>query len=153
MPLNSSDQSSWSMFVAAAAQFPRRRMRQRLDRIIVLSHDADFRRWVEHEIFGERMSTELHGAAEIVTSLTLATSWPRFLVIDGDTITSAAAKAIREAGWPGIAIAVGDPSQDLIESLEVEAILPRTLHCELLRNTLKRLARRPLSRRDVLKDG
>jgi hypothetical protein len=126
------------MFVAAHRARPRPRARRQ---ILVFTRDPGFRLWVEHETFGEHVSIELVDAlADVVTSLTLVPPpWPGLLIVDVDALPPDEVNglaAIRDAGWPGIALAVGDAPAWLQRSLSTDVILPRTLKCELLRNAL-----------------
>jgi hypothetical protein len=138
-----SEYASWSMFVAAHRARPRRRHDHK-DRILVFASDPAVRFWVEHETFGERASVEFVDAlADIVTRLTLVPPpWPQFLIIDVDAISVADFEllaAIREAGWAGAVIAVGDACDALQRSLGTDLVLPRTFECERLRNAIKRV--------------
>jgi hypothetical protein len=81
--------------------------------------------------------------AEIVTTLTLVPPpWPQFLIIDVAAISPTDIVflgTIRDAGWPGIVIAIGAASEDMQQSLGIDLVLDRTLECEVLRNAIKRI--------------
>jgi hypothetical protein len=146
----SSEYASWSMFVAAHRARPRRRFHDNKDRILVFASDPALRRWVEHETFGERVSVEFVDAlADIVTTLTLVPPpWPQFLIIDAEAISLGDLEllaAIREAGWSGAVIAVGDASEALQRALGTDLVLPRTFECERLRNAFKGIRSRSRS--------
>ncbi|HEX5062437.1 MAG TPA: hypothetical protein VFV99_23860 [Kofleriaceae bacterium] len=106
--------------------------------------DSEVRRWIEHEMFGERVSVDFVDAVpDILTSLTLVPPpWPQLLIIDLDAIARAEVDqlaTIREAGWPGMVIALGDPGVTVQRSLDIDIVVPRSLKCEQLRNALKEL--------------
>lgn len=132
------------MFVAAHRAQPRRRLGATTDRVLVLVRDSEVRRWIEHEMFGERVSVDFVDAVpDILTSLTLVPPpWPQLLIIDLDAIARAEVDqlaTIREAGWPGMVIALGDPGVTVQRSLDIDIVVPRSLKCEQLRNALKEL--------------
>jgi hypothetical protein len=132
------------MFVAAHRARPRRRLHDHKDRILVLASDPAVRLWVEHDTFGEPVSVELvDSLADIVTTLTLVPPpWPQFLIIDVDAVSRwdfGLVAAIREAGWAGAVIAVGNPCEELQLALAIDLVLPRTFECERLRNAIKRV--------------
>jgi len=110
--------------------------------VLVFAPDARVLRWIEHELFGETISTQIVDAlADVVTSLTLVPPpWPQLLIVDADAIAPAEVEllsVIRTAGWPGMVIAIGEASAHLERSLGIDLVLPRTLECELLRKALK----------------
>lgn len=149
MPSASShEQASWSMFVAAhRAQAPRRRVHGSQERILVFAPDPQVRVWIEHETFGEHYTVEtVESIADILTCLTLVPPpWPQFLIVEVDAISREDAEllaAIRDGGWSGIAIAIGDPGKPLQRSLGIDIVLPRTLDYELLRDALKSFTRK-----------
>jgi hypothetical protein len=133
------------MFVAAhRAHVPRRHRGDSTERVVVLVRDPDVRLWIEHEMFGERVSVDyVEAVADILTSLTLVPPpWPQLLIIDLDAIPLAEVASlatIREAGWPGMVIAIGDPSTVVQRSLDIGIAAPRSLQCEQLRNAMKQL--------------
>lgn len=153
MQPRASDQASWSMFIAAhRAQAPRRRFREDTARILAFAPREEVRLWIEHETFGERVSVEfVNAVADIITGLTLVPPpWPRLLILDADAISSTDLEflaAIRQSGWDGAVIAIGDASRLLQRTLGTDVVLPRTLDCELLRNTMKQLASGPTTSR------
>ena len=139
------DQATWSMFVAAhRAHAPRRRRRAARDRVLVFAADPEVRLWIEHELFGERLTMlVVESLAEVVGSLTLVPPpWPQILVVDTAAIAPADVEvlgAIRHAGWCGHVIAIGEVSDAIHRSLDIDRIVPRTLRCEVLRSALQQL--------------
>jgi hypothetical protein len=135
--------ASWSMFLAAHRhQIASRRSRHAGDdRALIFARDPKVVRWIEHELFGERLMPHFADSlAEVITLLTLVPPpWPRFLIIEVDAITPfevALAGCARASGWSGSVIAIGNPSSDLRTSLGIDTILDRSLGCEVLRNVL-----------------
>jgi hypothetical protein len=135
---------SWSIFIEAhRAQVSRRRNLEERDRVLVFARDPVVLRWIEHELFGEPVSSSIvDSLTDVVATLTLSPPpWPRYLIIDAAELSEPDIRllgAIREAGWPGAVIAIGDASTDAHRSLGIDAVVPRTLGCEVLRNELKR---------------
>lgn len=133
--------SPWSSFIEAhRAQVARHRSVAERERVLVFARDPAFLRWIDHELFGERLSTTVVSTlADVVASLTLVPPpWPCTLILDGAELTAgdgALLSSIREAGWPGIVIAVGDGCNELVTDVS----MPRSLEYELLRNELKRV--------------
>jgi hypothetical protein len=132
------------MFVAAHRARPRRRPHDHKDRILVLASDPAVRLWVDHDTFGEPVSVEfVDTLADIITTLTLVPPpWPQFLIVDVDAISCSdfdLIAAIREAGWAGAVIAVGNACEELQRALGTDLVLPRTFECERLRNAIKRV--------------
>jgi histone H3/H4 len=129
------------MFVAAHRR-PRRRARRSQDRVLVFAPDPTVMRWIEHELFAERVTMEVVDAlADVVTTLTLVPPpWPQLLIIEVSAIPSAEVeflRAIREAGWPGMVIAIGDASTAIQHSLGIDVVLDRSLEREALRKAIK----------------
>ena len=139
--------SPWSIFIEAhRAQVTRRRNDAERDGVLVFATDPAFLRWVDHELFGERFtSTVVSTLTDVVANLTLIPPpWPRTLIVDAAELSANDCQmlgAIREAGWPGIVIAVGDECSDLRRTLGIDVTVPRSFKCEALRNELKRVAR------------
>lgn len=141
-----SSDRSWSRFVAAhRARSPRRRSSDGNDRVLIYTSDANLLRSIEHELFGERLTSQVvNSLTDVVTNLTLVPPpWPQYLIVDADELSSADAHllgAIREAGWQGVVIAIGDASTETRESLGIDVVLPRRFGNEVLRNALKQAA-------------
>ena len=137
------DQASWSMFVAAhRAHAPRRRRYAARDRVVIFAADAELRRWIEHELFGERVTTQHVGSlADVVTTLTLVPPpWPQLLILEAALLSKrdvAILGAIRHAGWAGMVIAIGEVRDDVHRALGIDRVLPRALRSEVLRNLVR----------------
>src|SRR5579884_440565 len=126
------------MFVAAH----RARAPERSDRALILAADPDVRRWIEHELFGESVALQFVSTlAEIVGTLTLVPPpWPRLLVLDMTAVPPAEApllRTLRDAGWPGKVIAIGDLTAGTRLRLGIDRVLPRAFKAERLRNAVK----------------
>lgn len=140
----SPDRMAWSIFIEAhRAQVTRRRNLDERDRVLVFARDPAVLRWIDHELFGERVSTTVVSTlTDVVASLTLVPPpWPRYLIIDAQEISPADIRlmaAIREAGWPGVVLAVGDASSAVHQSLGIDVTIPRCFGSEVLRNEFKR---------------
>jgi DNA-binding NtrC family response regulator len=110
---------SWKMFVTAHSA-PRRRTRPAPDRVLVVAPEANVRRWIEHELFGEPVTAHVvDSLAEVVTCLTFASShWSNIVIVDASAITATELDllaAMRDAGWQGTIMAVGTPAGDMHE--------------------------------------
>ena len=67
---------------------------------------------------------------------------PQFLIIEVSAISSTEVEslhAIRDAGWPGMIIAIGEASEAMQRSLGIDLVLDRNLGSEVLRTALKQL--------------
>lgn len=141
-----SSDRSWSRFVAAhRARSPRRRSSDGNDRVLIYTTDAVLLRSIEHELFGERLTSQVVSSlTDVITNLTLVPPpWPQYLIVDAAAISAADAcllAAIREAGWQGVVIAIGEPSIETRQSLGIDVVLPRSFGTEVLRNALKQAA-------------
>ena len=141
------ERTSWSNFIELhRAQVSRRRQVDERDHVLILARDPAVLRWIDHELFGERVSSTVVATfADVVASLTLIPPpWPRYLIIDADEISAADSEmlaAIRNAGWTGVVIAIGDVSDAVCRSLDIDITVPRSFGCEVLRNELKRAIR------------
>jgi len=138
------DYQSWTMFVAAhRARSPRRRSRGTGDHAVILAPDPSVRRWIEHELFGERVTTQfVDTLVDVVTTLTLVPPpWPQLLIIDTAALSPTDAKllgTIRAAGWSGMAIAIGKVPKVMRRSLGIDRVLSRALGSEELRTAIQR---------------
>jgi len=133
------------MFLAAHRHqiVSRRSRRAGDDRVLIFARDPKVVRWIEHELFGERVTPQFADSlGEVVTLLTLVPPpWPKLLIIEVDAISPyevALVGCARASGWSGSVIAIGDASTDLCQALGIDAIVDRSLGCEVLRNVLKR---------------
>src|SRR5262245_23896451 len=133
------------MFCAAHhGQVMRRRARPAGDdRVLIFARDPKVHRWIEHELFAERVTPQpVDSLAEVVVLLTqVPPPWPQFLVLDVEAISPfevAQLAAIRHANWPGTVLAIGAVSRDMQRRIGIDAIVERSLENEVLRNALKR---------------
>ena len=139
----SPDGESWKMFVAAHRdRAPRRRAGRSHKHALILTADSRVQRWVEYELFGERVTTQfVDTLVEVVTTLTLTPPpWPQLLIVDVAALSPAEIDllgTIRAAGWPGGVIAVGDPPPEMRRSLAIDRVLSNTLMRGALRVALK----------------
>lgn len=143
----SSEHVSWTSFVAAhRGHASRRRHRDGRDRVLVFARDATVLRWVEHELFGEQVSsTVVTALGDVVAHLTLTPPpWSQYLIVDAAELSPvdvALLGAIRQAGWGGVVIAIGDACDTSRQALGIDVVLPRCFGNELLRNALKQAMR------------
>ena len=157
MFFRSPERASWSRFVAAhRGRAPRRRNDDGRDRVLIYARDAALLRSIEHDLFGERVSSHVvDSLTSVVASLTLIPPpWPQYLILDVTEISPADVQllgAIREAGWPGVVIAIGDASGEMRHTLGTDVVLPRNFGNEVLRNALKdsTMARQPVRTREL----
>ena len=117
-------------------------------RALIYARDPNVVGWVEHELFGEAMSASVAASiAEVVSTLTVAPP-PRAQVL---IVHVAALKphettmlaAIRDAGWGGMVIALGDASDELRRALDIDRVLPLPLRAESLRGIVRAGSDRP----------
>jgi hypothetical protein len=132
------DRSEWSLFVAAHRV---RRTQIGRDRVLVFASDPMVLRWIDHELFAERVTTQVVEAlADVVTTLTLVPPpWPHILIADVTAISPAEVAllgTIRDAGWPGMVIAIGAPSFDMQRALGIDLVVDRSLEAETLRKAV-----------------
>jgi len=104
-------------------------------------------RRIEHELFGERVSsTVVQSLSDVVVRLTVTPPpWPRCLILDAveaSSVDLGFLAAIREAGWAGVVIAIGDASSGVCHALGIDVTVPRNFGCEVLRTELKRARNR-----------
>ena len=137
------------MFVSAhRTRMPRRRVRGNEQcRVLIYAPDPEVRRWVEHELFAEAVNPHaVESLADVVTTLTLVPPpWPQILIIDADAIGPAdldLLRTIRESGWAGSVISIGEPSNGMQRCLDVDIALPRTFKSEMLRTAIKPIVHR-----------
>ena len=120
---------------------------------MIYARDAALLRSIEHELFGERISSHVvHSLGDVIANLTLVPPpWPHYLIVDAAEISSADVRllgAIREAGWHGIVIVIGEASAETCQSLGIDVVLPRSFGNEVLRNALKHAALTEQAARD-----
>ena len=133
------------MFLAAhRARSPRRRGREDRDRVLIYAPDPELRVWIEHELFGEPMTAQfVQSLADVVTTLTLVPPpWPQLLIVDVSASSPAdieTLRSVRDAGWCGSVVAIGEPSEELHRALDIDRVLPATRTPEALRNAIKRV--------------
>lgn len=113
--------------------------------MLIYTRDTILLRSIEHELFGERLASQVVSSlTDVITSLTLVPPpWPQYLIVDAAELSSADAHllgAIREAGWQGVVIAIGEASTEMRLSLGIDVVLPRSFGTEVLRNALKQAA-------------
>src|SRR5262245_32386692 len=100
----SSSHAGWWRFLAAhRAQAPRRRRLRADDRVLILAREQTVLRWIEHELFAERVTLQIVASfADVVATLTLVPPpWPHLLILDVEAVTSSEAElfdGIRDAG-------------------------------------------------------
>jgi len=141
--VGSDERVAWFTFIAAhRARTAQRRNRDDRDRVLIFARDPNVLGWIEHELFGEPVSsTVVEALTDVVANLTLIPPpWPNYLIIDANEISSADVLllgAIREAGWPGIVIAIGDVCRETHSSLGIDIVVSRNFRSEQLRNALK----------------
>jgi hypothetical protein len=151
------ERRSWTTFIEAhRARVTSRRNVDERDQVLIYARDPAVLRWIDHELFGERLASTVVGTlTDVVANLTLTPPpWPRYLIIDSDDISAADIRllaSIREAGWPGVVLAIGDAPRHLHQSLGVDISVPRNFEYEALRNELKR-ARSAASSLHLLSD-
>ena len=140
---NSTSRTAWSMFVAAhRARAPRRPARATDDHALIISRDPNVRRWIEHELFGERVTPQfVDTLVDVVTMLTLVPPpWPQLLIIEVAALSTLDVDllgSIRAAGWSGMVIAIGTPTRAMRRALSIDRVVPSSLTNEQLRYAIK----------------
>ena len=141
------EHAAWSRFLAAhRAQRPRHRKHDGRDRVLILANDPMVRRWIEHELFGESVSSNIvESLGDVVTSsMAYTPPWLQYLIVDLAEMRTEDVDllaSIRNAGWPCVVIAIGDARNDARDWLVFDEVLPRTFGNEMLRATIRRIGR------------
>ena len=110
-------------------------------RVLVYAEDPEVRRFIDHELFAEPVTSEVaHGLAEVIENLTAeAPRRAQILIVDLAVMAAADFRvlaAVRDAGWPGMVIAVGDAPAGLCRTLGIDRVVARALRAETLRNAI-----------------
>jgi hypothetical protein len=119
---------------------------------LIFAPDAGVMAWVESELGGQAFSLQVaRSAREIVTAL-VDDPPPRaqILVSDFDALSASdvlGLHAIRDRGWFGSIVALGNVSPELRASLSVEQVLGRPLVAEQLRTAVTRVGLDQATRR------
>ena len=111
---------------------------------IAYAPDSEVASWIEHELVGERASLQLARAIREVVAALIEDPPPRpqMSIIDFDTLTPAQVldlHRIREQGWFGSIIALGEVSDDLRASLNIDQVIPRPFRTDVLRKAVRAL--------------
>lgn len=109
--------------------------------ILIFAPDDKVMRWIEEELAELLLTRQVaRSAREIVSALVEdPPPRPQLLVADFDSLTAGdvlGLHAIRDHGWFGSLIALGDVSDELRASLNIERILARPLGSEVLRKAV-----------------
>lgn len=113
--------------------------------------------WYESELAALDMKLDIaRSAGDAVAALVDDTAHrPQILFVDFDPLTAVDVMqlhAIRDRGWFGVIIAVGDVAADLRRSLNVERVLPANTTGAVLRETVTKLGLyRPTTRMPPLR--
>ncbi len=116
------------------------------NRVVIFAPDPHLRRWIEEELAGESLVVAVaHTAADIVRAL-VETPPPRpgILVVDLDAMSPSdvlRVHTIRDRGWAGSMIAVGEVAAELRTTLNVEHVLARPLGSEVLRKLVTEIGK------------
>ena len=144
------EETAWSMLLAAhRTQVPRHAS---CDRVLILARDPDVLRWIDHELFAERVTTQIaDGLVEAISALALVPPpWPQIFIVEVAAFSADVTllRTIRDAGWPGTVIAIGEPTKHVRTALGIDVVLDRALGSEVLRNAIRDLtALRPRERK------
>jgi len=115
--------------------------RDDVNRVIVFAPDAQTAGWIQHELDGQPVEVQLGGTLEEVIRALVEAPPPRaqILIADFDAMTPADVlriHALREQGWFGSIVALGEVSDDLRKSLAVDTVLGRPFSRNQLPNAV-----------------
>jgi hypothetical protein len=114
------------------------------NRLLILASDAALVAWIEEELAGLGLAIQLaRSPREAVAALTEdPPPRPQIMAADFDTIDAAGVlqlHAIRDGGWFGSLIAIGDVADELMTSLNIERVLARPLVSGMLRKAVNQI--------------
>ena len=113
--------------------------------ILLFAPDRALHDWIESELGGSTMLARkaVETIADIVARLVDdPPPRPQMLIADFDAIDAAEAlrlHGVRERGWFGTIIALGDVSQALQTSLNIECVVPRPFASQSLAKTVAKV--------------
>jgi hypothetical protein len=122
------------------------------NRILIFAPDAEVMAWVEAELGGESFTLQVARSAREIVRALVDDPPPRaqILVSDFDALSASdvlGMHAIRDRGWFGSIIALGNVSPELRASLSIEHVVARPLTTEQLRKIVKRVGLDQATRR------
>jgi hypothetical protein len=125
---------------------PRRLSHAGRDRVVIFAPDPQVFRWIEHGLFAEPLTTQVvDSLVDVVARLTLDPApWPQILILEVNAISSCDIEVlgtIRDAGWAGTVLAVGEPSRQMRRALGIDVVLDRSQESEILRKAVKQVCR------------
>jgi hypothetical protein len=114
------------------------------DRILAFALDAALSAWIEEELSGLGLALQhARSVREAVAALVEdPPPRPQIMVADLDAMTPADVlqlHAVRERGWFGAIIAIGNVADVLQTSLNIDRVLARPLGSEVLRKAVNRI--------------
>ena len=125
--------------------------------ILVFAPQTAAMMWIDEELAGLKVTTQVaRTPREIVRALVEdPPPHPQMLVADFDDLTAGDVldlHSIRERGWFGSVIALGNVADELRNSLNIERVLPRPLGSEVLRTAVTKIGLdRPTTKMPKLK--
>ncbi len=114
------------------------------NRVLIFAPDPRLRRWIEEELAGEPLVVAVARTAADIVRVLVETPPPRpgILVVDLDAMSPSdvlRVHMIRDRGWAGFVIALGDVAEELRTTLNVEHVLARPFGSEVLRTLVTEL--------------
>jgi len=110
-------------------------------RVLLFAPDASVMTWIERALDNRPYVFQVAQTAKEIVTILVDDPPPRpqLLVADFDALSAAEAlgvHAIRDRGWFGAVVALGNVSRSLCASLNINAVLPRPLDPVLLREAV-----------------
>lgn len=110
------------------------------DRAVVFSPNAQLTRWIEEELSGDAIEIDWHTSmSTIAAALTSPMAFLDVLVVDFESVSTAEERrleGIRDSGWRGRIVALGDVPPELRVRLQIECVLSRPFGSERLRTAV-----------------
>lgn len=103
---------------------------QSINRLLVMAPQSGDRGWIDDELAGQPLTKRFVRAVRDVVRVLIEEPPPRpqILIIDVDSAPAADVfhlHALRDRGWFGSIIGLGDVSSELCASLVIERVIPR----------------------------
>lgn len=114
------------------------------NRILILASDPELIAWIETELTGLGLAIQIARSTREAVAALIEDPPPRpqIMVADFDPLNAADVlhlHAIREGGWFGALIALGEVADELQTSLNIDRILGRPLMSDVLRKTVNQV--------------
>jgi hypothetical protein len=126
------------------------------NRILIFATEEALITWIERELSGLGLAMQIARTVRDAVAALIEDPPPRpqIMAADFDAMTAADVlqlHAIRDGGWFGSLIAIGNVSDDLTKSLNIDRVLPRPLVDEVFRKAVNQVGLdRPTTRIPII---